>query len=245
MQGLVPAAGAGTRLRPLTSDRPKGLVTVGDKPLLTHVFGMLVGLGVDDIVVVVGYEGDQIREFYGTTFEGTPLTYVEQPVRRGLAGAVACATSELSGSFVLLIGDNVCRANLASLVEHHRETDAVATMLVDRVSRERATEGAVFDLTDDEIVGLVEKPDEPPSRLIPRGVYAFDEPVVHACHLVRPGHTGERELTAALDLLLTAGWPIETVVLEGWCINVNTPGDVERAADKLAQDLTVDEDPGA
>jgi dTDP-glucose pyrophosphorylase len=234
MQGLVPAAGEGTRLRPLTADCPKGLVTVGDQPLLSHVFETLVALGVEDLVVVVGYRGDQIRAHYGDTFEGIPITYVEQPERRGLADAVARAGPAISGPVLLMNGDNVCRANLDAVVERHRATDAIATLPVERVSRERAARGGVLE-TDQSgaVVGLVEKPDEPPSRLIPRGFYAFDPQVVHACHLVRPGHTGERELTAALDLLVEAGWPVETVPLAGWCVNVNTPEDVERVAARL------------
>jgi glucose-1-phosphate thymidylyltransferase len=240
MQGLVPAAGEGTRLRPLTSDRPKGLVNVGDRPLLTHVFETLTDLGVSDLVVVVGYRGDQIRDYYGDAFEGIPITYVEQPARRGLAHAVALAGPHLSGGFLLLNGDNVCRAALDAVVEHHQESEAVATMPVERVSPERAAEGGVVDRQDGAVVGLVEKPDEPPSRLIPRGFYALDQEVVHACHLVRPGHTGERELTAALDLLLTAGWPVETVPLEGWCVNVNTPADVESVETRLVDDQVED-----
>lgn len=54
MQGVVPAAGEGTRLRPLTAERPKGLVHVADRPLLTHCFDSLLDVGVDELVVV-GY----------------------------------------------------------------------------------------------------------------------------------------------------------------------------------------------
>ena len=54
MQALVPAAGEGTRLRPLTADRPKGLVEVAGQPLLAHVFESLADLGIDGIVVVIG-----------------------------------------------------------------------------------------------------------------------------------------------------------------------------------------------
>jgi len=236
MQGLVPAAGEGTRLRPLTEDRPKGLVPVDDRPLLTYVFETLGALGVTDLVVVVGYRGDQIREYYGTTFEETPITYVEQPERRGLGHAVALAAPHLSGEFLLLNGDNVCDANLATVVDRHRETDAVATLPVERVSRERAAAGGVLAVEDDEVVGVVEKPDEPPSCLIPRGFYALDERVVRACRDVEPGHTGERELSAALDSLLDAGRAVETVPLDGWCVNVNTPGDVERVERRLVDD---------
>lgn len=228
MQAVVPAAGEGTRMRPLTADRPKGLVDVAGRPLLAHVFETLVDCGVSEIVVVVGYRGEQIRDHFGPDYADVPLTYVEQPERRGLAHAVALAASEIEDSFLLHNGDNVCDANLDPLVERHRETDAIATALVESVSRDRAARGGVFDLEDGDVVGVAEKPVDPPSTSIPRGVWALEPRVVHACALVQPGHTGEREFSDAVDLCLYAGWDVETVPLEGWCINVNTPEDVAR-----------------
>jgi glucose-1-phosphate thymidylyltransferase len=232
MQAVVPAAGEGTRMRPLTADRPKGLVEVAGRPLLAHVFESLVALDVAEIVVVVGYRGEQIRDRFGSDVAGLPLTYVEQPERRGLAHAVALAAAEIDGPFLLHNGDNVCDANLDALVERHRESGAVATALVESVSRDRAAEAGVFDLEDGDVVGVAEKPVDPPSTTVPRGVWALDERVTRACALVRPGHTGEREFSDAVDLCLYAGWDVETVPLEGWCVNVNTPEDIARVEER-------------
>jgi dTDP-glucose pyrophosphorylase len=228
MQAVVPAAGEGTRMRPLTAEKPKGLVEIDERPLLAHVFDTVADLAVTELVVVVGYRGDQIREHFGATYEGVPITYVRQPRREGLAHAVELAAPHVEGDFLLYNGDNICEANLAALRDRHRETDAVATALVEAVSRDRAARGGVFDLDDGDVVGVAEKPADPPSTVIPRGVWALDERVTHACALVQPGHTGEREFSAAIDLCLHAGWDLETVPLEGWCVNVNTPADVER-----------------
>ncbi len=227
MRAVVPAAGEGTRLRPLTIDRPKGLVEVAGKPLLSHALETLVGLGVSRVVVVIGYRGADIRARYGNSFEGIPLTYARQDERLGLAHALLQAEPHVDGDFLCLNGDNVCRADLGAVVDRHRATGADATSLVDDVSRERATEGGVFEFDGDEVAGLVEKPDDPPSTLVPRGFYAFSERIFDACRLVTPADTGEYELTDAVDLLVSAGRRVETVPLEGWCRNVNTPTDVE------------------
>ena len=101
MQAVVPAAGEGTRLRPLTAERPKGLVEVAGKPLLTHVFEALSPLGVEEIVVVVGYHGDAIREHYGDSVDGVPLTYATQDRRRGLAHALLQAEPHVDGDVVV------------------------------------------------------------------------------------------------------------------------------------------------
>jgi len=237
MQGVVPAAGEGTRMRPLTADKPKGLVEVAGKPLLSRVFETLVGLGTTELVVVVGYRGEQIREYYHNSFEGTPVRYVTQQSRNGLAHALLCAEDEPAGDFVLLNGDNVIRANVGELVSRHQETTADVTALTEEVSVSEAGRGAVFELTDGEITGVVEKPAEPPSTVIPRGCYAFSPKILHACHLVTPGQTGEYELTDAIDLLLQAGGRLETVEMAGWCQNVNTPADRRVVTNRLQDEL--------
>ena len=234
MQALVPAAGEGTRLRPLTADRPKGLIDIAGRPLLAHVFDTLADLDVEEIVVVIGYEGEMIRDQFGASFAGLPLTYVEQPQRRGLAHAIELASPQLDGDFVMHNGDNISDANIADLFDRHREADAIGTALVESVTPERAAQGGVFatDATG-RVTGLVEKPTDPPSTLIPRGIWAFDRRITRACALIQPGLTGERELSDAVDLCLAAGWELETVELEGWCRNVNTPADVQWVEERL------------
>ena len=97
MQALVPAAGRGSRLRPLTDDRPKALVEVGNRPLLEHVLDALSD-HVDEYVVVVNYLGDRIRDYFGGSYRKTPITYVEQPERLGLADAVSRAEPSIEGA---------------------------------------------------------------------------------------------------------------------------------------------------
>ena len=104
------------------------------------------------------------------------------------------------------------------------------------VSRDRASEGGVIDHDDGAVEGLVEKPDDPPSTLIPRGFFALAPAIFPVLHAVQPGHTGEVELTRAIDRLVQAGRRVETVSLSGWCVNVNTDADRETVAARLADD---------
>jgi glucose-1-phosphate thymidylyltransferase len=233
MKGVVPAAGEGTRMRPLTDDQPKGLVEVAGKPLLSHVFETLVGLNVTELIVVVGYRSEQIRSYYGSSFDGVPITYERQQRREGLANALLQAAPHIDDDILFLNGDNVVRANTEAVVDRHEKTDAAVTTLVEEVSPERAARGAVFGFEDGSVSGVVEKPADPPSTTIPRGFYAFSPLNVPACRLVTPDDTGEYELTAAIDLLLEAGHSLETVPLDGWCANVNTPEDVDEITRQL------------
>jgi len=229
--GVVPAAGEGTRLRPRTASKPKGLVEVAGRPLLTHCFETLRALGVERLVVVVGYRGDDIVAHYGDRFADVPLTYVRQDERTGLADALRTVEPHVDGDFVSMNGDNVCRANLAAVVDRHRDRRADATLLVDRVSREAAANTGVLAFDDaGRVTGLVEKPAEPPSTTVPRGFFAFSPRVFEACRAIDPAPTGEYELTAAVDWLVSRGGRVETVPLDGWCVNVNTEADRRRAA---------------
>ncbi|MFY4812651.1 nucleotidyltransferase family protein [Haloarcula argentinensis] len=236
MDGVVLAAGEGTRMRPLTADRPKGLVEVNGKPLLTHCFETLLSVGVDRLVVVIGYRGDDIVSHYGKQYRDTPVEYVRQDEQLGLAHALEQASTAVDGTFVMLNGDNVCRANLSDAVARHRETDASATLLVEDVSRAAAeTTGVVTTDGEGRVTGLIEKPADPPSTLVTRGFFAFEPAIGHACALTLPSERGEYELPDAIDLLLSAGHRVEAVELEGWCHNVNEPGDIDTVEQRLSE----------
>jgi len=234
MDGIVLAAGEGTRMRPLTADRPKALVEVAGQPLLSHALEALLSVGVDRLVVVVGYQGETIVDRYGDSYRGTPLAYAEQREQLGTAHALAQALPNVSAPLAVMNGDNVCRANLAAVVERHRETDAEATLLVERVSREQAKKTGVVETdADGRLTGLVEKPADPPATLVTRGFYAFGAAVGAAIDAVSPSDRSEYELVDAITRLLNAGHRVETVELAGWCHNVNEPADRDRVEEKL------------
>lgn len=236
MQAVVLAAGEGTRMRPLTMSRPKALLAVAGTPILTRCFDRLERVGIDEYIVVVGYRGDQIIDAYGESFHGVPIRYVRQSERKGVAHALLSAESVIEDDFVMVNGDNVFNANLIDAVDRHNATAADATLLVESVAYGTAMETGVFVLgEDDEPIGMVEKPDDPPSTLSGTGIFVFSPVIFHACHLVTPSSRGEYELPDAIDLLLHAGRSVETVPLEGWRANLNTPGDIEAVERRLEE----------
>jgi len=233
MQAVVLAAGEGTRLRPLTADKPKAVVEVDGRPLLSHGLEQLVEY-VDEFVLVVGYRKEALIDHYGDSFRGVPVTYVHQREQLGLAHAVLAAEPFVDDDFIVFNGDNVVEVDVGALLARHRTDGVDATLLVDDVSREAAAGTGVLLADDDgQPTALVEKPDDPPGTLVLTGMFVFDPDVFYACHLVRPSDRGEYELTDAIDLLLRAGRRVETVKLDGWRVNVNTPADRDRARRRL------------
>jgi len=234
MKAVVLAAGEGTRLRPKTDDKPKPLVEVAGKPILSYCFETLLDLGITEAVVVVGYEKEKIIDRYGDTYGDLALEYAHQPERNGLAHAVLMAEPFVDDDVLVLNGDNIYRANLGAVLDRHAEAGSDITFPVDEESTDDAKGGAVCEFdADGNVVGLVEKPETPPSTTTPMAAYVLPPEVFHACELVQPSERGEYELPDAIDLLIYAGYAVETVPFEGWKHNINTPDDIEQAATKL------------
>ena len=241
MQAVVLAAGKGTRLRPLTDDKPKALVEVAGEPILTHCFDELLGLGADELIVVVGYMKEQIIDYYGDEYEGVPITYTHQREQNGLAHALLTAEEQVEDDFMLILGDNIFQANLEDVVRRQQESRTDAAFLVEEVPYEEASRYGVCDTNDyGEIVEVVEKPDDPPTNLVMTGFYTFSPAIFHACHLVQPSDRGEYELSDAVDLLIQSGRTIDAIGLEGWRVDVGYPEDRDEAEERLEDEV----DPG-
>lgn len=231
MQALVPAAGRGSRLGALTDDRPKGLVEVAGEPLLGHVFETALSAGVEELVVVIGYEGARIVDRFGDAFRGVPIRYVHQRDRLGLAHAVLQAAPHVDGRFLLLNGDNVFADGVRPAVE----ADGDVVLAVEEAPPEVArTTGVIRTDGEGRVTDIVEKPADPASALVTTGCYVLPEGTFEACALVRPAAEGELQLSEAVGLLVHAGYDVATVRL-GERVNVNTPADVGRAAALLEE----------
>ena len=241
MKAVVLAAGEGTRLRPLTEDKPKAMVEVAGEPLLTHCFDQLLSLGADELIVVVGYLKERIIGHYGDSYEGVPITYTHQREQDGLAHALLTVEEHVDDDFMLILGDNVFRANLADVVNRQREDRADAAFLVEEVPMEEASRYGVCATNKyGEIVEVVEKPDDPPSNLVMTGFYTFTPAIFHACHLVQPSNRGEYELSDAVDLLIQSGRTIDALRMDGWRIDVGYPEDRDEAEERLLAEEPAD-----
>ena len=236
MQAVVLAGGEGTRLRPLTDDKPKGMVEVDDQPILTHCFDQLVELGADELIVVVGYLKERIIDHYGDEYRGRPISYTHQREQKGLAHALLTAEEHVEDEFMLMLGDNVFDANLEDVVRRQREDRADAAFLVESVPWEEASRYGVCDTNDyGEITAVVEKPDDPPTNLVMTGFYTFTPAIFHACHLTQPSDRNEYEISEAIDLLIRSGRTIDAIPMDGWRIDIGYPEDRERAEERLRE----------
>ena len=240
MQTVILAAGEGTRMRPLTDRTPKPMLPVADRPLVAHTADAAVEAGVDELVFVVGYEHEQVREYFGDTYRGVPVSYAHQDEQLGTAHAVRAAREHLDGPFAVLNGDDLYdRASLATLLS--ADGPAVGTY---EVADPRPY--GVFEVTDGAVTGIVEKPEDPPSNWVNVGAYVF--PAAASEWLDVPkSERGEHELTDVLERTI-AERTVETVTVDRW-LGVGRPWELlaanEWKLDELERDVRGDVAEGA
>lgn len=141
--GVVLAAGKGTRMLPLTLDTPKPMLKVGDNNLIEHKLELLPE-EVTEIVLVIGYLGEKIREYFGAEWKGKKVSYVEQKVQDGTAGALFAAKDVLPERFIVMMGDDLyvkddvsvmLTHSLSVLVNEVNNRDIGGEVLVDDIGR--------------------------------------------------------------------------------------------------------------
>lgn len=225
MKGLILAAGLGTRLRPLSSLRPKHVVAVANKPLIVHVIDNMVAAGISDIGIVVSPNTlEPIRE----TLEGyrrASLTYIPQNPPLGLAHAVKVSRDFLGDdTFVMYLADNLFENGISDVVEAFEPGRTNAVLALTPVEDPRAVGVAVVE--DGRITQLVEKPQDPPSNLAVAGIYVFDSSIHAMIEGLEPGAKGEYQITDAVARLIAAGKVVKPVRLVGWWKDTGRPEDI-------------------
>ncbi len=236
LQGVVPAAGEGSRLRPITFSVPKHLIPLLGKPLIERVISDLASAGVRDIAVVVGYLGYMIREALGEgSGIGVRLSYVVQERRLGIAHAVFRALEEgfLKGPFIVYLGDNLLAGGVAKYVEAFLEGGSDVHILLSRV-RDPSRFGVAV-VRDGVVVRLVEKPREPVSDLALVGVYMFRDPDLYARAFksLKPSWRGEYEITDLIQWFIDNGYRVTYSFVEKWWKDVGTPESLLEAVSLL------------
>jgi glucose-1-phosphate thymidylyltransferase len=218
MKAVIPLAGKGTRLRPHTYLTPKPLLKVGGKPVMSYILDDLREMGIDEIVFVIGYLGDVIKEYMAAEYPDIRPEYVVQEVQDGTAGAVKLAEPFIDDEVLILFVDTLFDADLTMV----RDLDPKWSGVIWAKEVEDYQRFGVI-VTDEEsaMTRIVEKPDEPISRLANIGLYYIRdhqllfEGVDHAL-ASEPGPSGEYYLTDAFQYMVDHDSRILTAPVEGW-----------------------------
>ena len=129
MKAVVMAGGQGTRLRPLTSNQPKPMVPIGNKPTVQHILELLARHGITDVVMTVAFMSQMLRNHFGDGSSlGMNIEYSVEESPLGTAGSVKNAESALDDTFLIISGDSLTDFDLTEILDFHREREALATI---------------------------------------------------------------------------------------------------------------------
>ncbi len=203
MRVVIPVAGAGKRLRPHTYSQPKPLLHVGGKPIIAHLLDPVVKLKPEEVIFVIGFRGDQIRQYVEANYS-FKATFIRQDKLLGLGYALNLAIRDIpDGDLLVVLGDTIVECDLQEVVS--AGDNVLGVLPVDDPQR-----FGIVNVVDGQIVKMVEKPALPESNLAIIGLYYFKDiaPLkqVLAEH-IDSGRTtrGEIQFTDALQLMLERG----------------------------------------
>ncbi len=217
MKAVIMAGGSGTRLRPLTSNLPKPMVPVANKPMAHHIVELLKEHNMKDIIFTLFYLPDAIKDYFsdGSDF-GCKITYSTEMGRPlGTAGCVKAVQDQLDQTFVVISGDSLTDIDLTAAIKFHKEKKSKATIVLKRVENP-LDYGVVITDADHRIQRFVEKPgaSEIFSDTVNTGIYILEPEVLLYVIMGR-----EQDFSNDLfPLLLLRNEPLYGYVADGyWC----------------------------
>ncbi|MDQ3108120.1 MAG: mannose-1-phosphate guanyltransferase [Actinomycetota bacterium] len=221
MKAVIMAGGEGTRLRPLTSNQPKPMMPIANRPMMEHIVGLLKEHGFDDIVVTVAFLANTIRNYFGDGSEfGVRMVYATEESPLGTAGSVRNAMEQLKDErFLVFSGDVLTDIDLSAIVKFHEENGAMAT--IGLKAMENPLEfGIVITNEDGSIERFLEKPTwgQVFSDTINTGIYVLEPEIFDYIDAGKPVDFSSE----VFPQLLEEAKPLFGYVAEGYWEDVGT-----------------------
>lgn len=230
-QGVILAAGHGSRMGPFGEEMPKPVVPICNKPLLAYQLEHMRGVGIEDVFIVIGHLGHRITQTIGDGHEyGVRVRYVEQQRRLGIAHAVGQLERHVDKPFLLMLGDIFFDVpdlgRMMTEMEHHGATAVVAVK--EETDPEAVKRNFSVTLRDDGTVRrVIEKPRHVPNLLKGCGLYLFDMPIFDAIRRTpRTAMRDEYELTDSIQILIDYEFPVRVAPVVNWDVNITYTRDL-------------------
>lgn len=229
MQAVILAAGKGTRIYPFSSEKPKPLIEIANKPVLEHNLDQMLGL-IDEVIIVVGYKKDMIMERIGNHYHNIKIKYVVQEETLGTGHALAICEQQVNEHFLVINGDDLfSRKDIENVMKFDN-----CILLKEK---EDVSAFGVAAIQDGKVTGLVEKPapGQEPSKLVNVGMYSFTPEVFQILKTLPKSIRGEYEITDAVQILAQQSKMFYQKVTGFW-IPVGYPWHILEATETLLED---------
>ncbi len=220
MKAVIMAGGEGTRLRPLSSNTPKPMMPLANRPMMEHIVTLLKKHGFDDIVVTVAFQANAIRTYFGNGAEfGVRMVYATEETPLGTAGSVRNAMAQLEDPFLVISGDVLTDIDLSAIVDFHSQRGALATIGLKAMVNPLEF-GIVITREDGSIERFLEKPTwgQVFSDTINTGIYMLDPAIFDSIEADVPVDFSSQ----VFPKLLENAAPLFGHVVEGYWEDVGT-----------------------
>ncbi|MBM3416455.1 MAG: glucose-1-phosphate thymidylyltransferase [Bacteroidetes bacterium] len=216
MKAIIPAAGAGTKLRPHSYTQPKALIPLAGKTVLSIIVDQLKQAGIKEIIFIVGYLGEKIQDYVKSKYPEIKAHFVHQTDRQGVGHAIRLTRNIVNNDEVFVVlGDTICEYDIQEVVK-----SPCSMIGVRKVDDPR--DFGVAEIEESGFIShVVEKPQIPKSNMALVGVYRIKESEqMFQCleSNIRQGlrSHGEYSLTDALDCMLQTGAKFKSFKVENW-----------------------------
>jgi len=241
-QGVILAAGRGSRMAPFSESYPKPILPICNEPLIERQIKIMKELGILDITVLIGHKGFQISSLLGDGSRlGVSIRYVEQTSTLGIAHAVGRLESHMQKPFLLFLGDIFfVPDNMERMFDlfHEQCGGAVLGSKEEHDPRAIQSNFAITLSPDGFATRVIEKPRHATNRLKGVGVYLFDLAVFDAIRRTpRTAMRDEYEITDSIQVMIQDGQPVRPCDCIQHDINLTSPVDLLRCNLMLASTL--------
>lgn len=224
IEAIVMAGGFGVRLRPLTSDTPKPMLPVGDRPLLEHIIAHLKGCGVTDVRVTTHFMPEIIQQHFGDGKRfGVNIDYVNEDEPLGTAGALRLIERP-TRTMLVMNGDILTNVDFRKLKRFHDESQAALTVAV-RLHDTVIPFGVVNE-SNGVVTGIVEKPTL--RHLVNAGIYLIEPRATEYL-----GSSGRLDMTDLIERLIANNEKVASFPLAEYWLDIGQKEDYIQAQDDI------------
>jgi len=229
---VLMAGGQGLRLRPLTNDRPKPLVPVGNKPLLETIIETFVQQNFHQFYLSINYKAEMIKDHFADGKKwNAEIRYLEEDQRLGTAGPLGLVSETPDQPLIVMNSDLLTRVNFHQLLDYHKEHKAKATMCVREYDFQ--VPFGVVGIEDDQIIGIDEKPVH--NFFVNAGIYVLEPGILK---LIKKNEA--LDMTQLFEQIIAAGHKTSAYPVHEYWLDIGQMGDYEQANEDFDQSFGSD-----
>lgn len=245
--GIIPAAGSGIRARPYTYEMHKGMFLIDGKPNIGRLIDIMRDdLGIEEIVIVLGYMPETIRDHFGDgSAFGVRINYVDNHhLDKGWAWSVLLAKPFLAGrqGCVMLADEFYLEANFADLLDFDFASHSAVCMIKSVDDPELIKKNFSVERDGTRVIRLVENPVSLPNDILGMATFVVDPNVLQALEDAYDSGRPMIDFVNFVDGLISEGHSVAAFELSGEYVNLNDVASLEAAQDAAIRHRLAAED---